>query len=463
MKKSTFYGLTLAVSALLVITTLNNPLIFTSLRWVVLSIFGLIIMALIHRFEVKKRVLNVHKLMLVLALVVSGLNVWITQQVNSVLNPIGQERTQINVHVLKENAHLTLNPSLSLGFSQDIDPAVRDSFFTHVQNEYDFILNSTLDAFDIQLIQALDDLSVDAIVLDSANVSLLEDEEREAFLSRTVIIYTFEKDTVVIPREPIGDDVRSNAIVFFIAGVDTEGDLTRRARSDVNQIVVVNPDTRTISLFSIPRDTFVPTTCLNDRGDKLTHAAVRGIDCSITTLENYLQVPIDYYVRLNFSSFISIFDLIGPVEVYSHYTFRVREHRFVQGMNLMDSEKALAFARARKEVPGGDQTRGKHQQEIIMGVFNHVISRNQISSIQALINQASQFVQTDITSRTITSLLDIHVGSSRSWTLESHVLVGRLGWAPMPNDPSRQFSIVYHTPEQLAEYRELIKTSRIIP
>ena len=463
MKKSTFYLITLGISVLLIYSTLINPLIFTNLRWVLVSLFGLCGVWLVHRFDQNKRVVTLHKVFLVLALMLSGINFWVSEQVDSVLNPVEQERTLIHVYVLKENAHFTLNPSLVLGVSHDIDDRVLESVRHHVFNEYDFHLSFNTQAYDGELIDALFASAIEAVMLDSASLALLEEEALQTFVDNTIIIYTFEKSISVIPREPIFDELRTNAIVFYISGIDTVGDLNTRSRSDVNQLAVVNPDTRTITLFSIPRDTFVPTTCLNNRSDKLAHAAVRGIECSITTLENYLNVPINYYVRLNFSSFINIFDLVGPVEVYSHYNFSAGGYTFVRGMNLMDTEQALTFARARKQVPGGDQTRGLHQQEIIMGVFNHVLRHNQISGIQTLINQTSQFVHTDITPRTITALLDLHLGSSRGWTLESHVLVGRLGWAPMPNNPSRQFSIVYHTPQQLESYRQLIKESRMIP
>jgi LCP family protein required for cell wall assembly len=463
MKKQTYHIINALILVIFAITTWLNPLIFTNLKFIFILLGIALSIWLFKRFVKTKKILNVHKVVLVLSLLFSTLNIWITRSVDDILNPIDLETTQLSVYVLKENASLTLSESLVLGVSLDIDAEIYESLTLQIENEFDFIIRPTMEAYDQDLIEALYDATLQGILLDVANLAFLDDEALEEFLDRTVVIYSFEKSTVVIPREPIVDDFESNAIVFYISGIDHLGDLGWRSRSDVNQLAIVNPDTRTISLVSIPRDTYIPTTCLNDKKDKLAHAAVRGIECSISTIENYLNVPIDYYVRLNFSSFISIFDIIGPVDVYSHYNFRANGFTYVKGMNTMDTAMALSFARARKQVPGGDQTRGLHQQEIIKGVFKKVTSPSQFGNIQTLINSTRRFVNTNLSSGSITQLLDLHLSSTKAWQMDSYVLLGQNASAPMPNDPNRFYSVVLHTEEQLSEYRELIKELRKIP
>lgn len=463
LKKKAYLVLTLIVLFLLTLSIWFNPLIFTSLKWMLIGVTALVCTGLYFSFAKKRHFNRAHKMMLVFALVIGVLNLWIIQSIDGILNPIQLETTQLNVFVLKENEHLTLTPTLKLGVSSEIEQATYESFVMHVENEHDFTLAPHITTFDNDLIERLFNRRTEAILIDVANLAFLSEDDVQQFLDNTRVIYSFEKSTVVVPREPLDGDIKSNALVFYISGVDSTGSLNLRQRSDVNQLAIVNPDTRTISLVSIPRDTLVPTTCLDNRSDKLSHAGVRGIECSIATLENYLNVPIDYFVRLNFTSFLSILDIIGEIQVYSHYTFSEKEHNFVKGMNTMDKDKALNFARARKGVPGGDQTRGLHQQEIIKGVFNRVTSPSQFANIQSIINSTRRFVQTDITSRTITQLLDLHVSSSTPWTIESHVLKGQVGWAPTPQNPSRQFSVVLHTPQQLDDYRQLIRQLRAIP
>lgn len=465
MKKKTYHIINLLLLSIYSITVWLNPIIFTNLKYI-LILFGFGVSAyLFYLFNrgKKKRIHKIHKVMLVLALLITSANIYIYVNINNILNPIQLETTQISVYVLKENENLEFNKDLELGVSIEIEPTLYENLRLHIEDELGFILSPKMDDNDQDLIAALYDQSIPAIMLDVANLGFLEEEAVEEFLNKTSVIFTFEKSTEVKDREPIVDDFKTNAIVFYISGIDHEGDLGWRARSDVNQLVIVNPDTKKISFVSIPRDTYVPTTCLNDVSDKLTHAAVRGIQCSIGTIEQYLNVPIDHYVRLNFTSFISIFDIIGPTEIYSHYTFSSHGYDFVKGMNVMDSRKALMFARIRKELPGGDQTRGLHQQEILKGVFRKLTSPSQIGNIQKIINSTRRFVQTDVVPATITELLDLLVANASGWELESHVLEGSSAWRPWPNDASRQYSVVVHTEEQITEYRQLLDDLRRIP
>ena len=465
MKKMTYHIINLLLLAIYSITVWLNPIIFTNLKYILILVgFGVsaYLFYLFNRRK-KKRIYRIHKVMLVLAMLITSANIYIYVNINNILNPIQLETTQISVYVLKENENLEFNKDLELGVSIEIEPTLYENLRLYIEDELGFILSPKMDDNDQNLISALYDQSIPAIMLDVANLGFLEEEVAREFLDKTTVIFTFEKSTEVKDREQITDDFETNAIVFYISGIDHEGDLGWRARSDVNQLVIVNPDTRKISFVSLPRDTYVPTTCLNGVSDKLTHAAVRGIQCSIGTIEQYLNVPINHYVRLNFTSFISIFEIIGPTEIYSHYTFSSHGFDYKKGMNLMDAEKALMFARSRKEVPGGDQTRGLHQQEILKGVFRKLTSPSQIGNIQKIINSTRKFVQTDVVPSTITELLDLLVANASGWELESHVLEGSSAWRPWPNDASRQYSVVIHTEEQLQQYRQLLDDLRRIP
>lgn len=465
MKKQTYHIINLLLLAIYSITVWLNPIIFTNLKYILILVgFGVsaYLFYLFNRRK-KKRIYRIHKVMLVLAMLITSANIYIYVNINNILNPIQLETTQISVYVLKENENLEFNKELEFGVSIEIEPTLYENLRLYIEDELGFAISPKMDGVDQDLISSLYDQSIPAIMLDVANLGFLDEQVAADFLARTSVIFTFEKSTEVIDREPIVEDFKTNAIVFYISGIDHEGDLGWRARSDVNQLVVVNPDTRKISFVSIPRDTYVPTTCLNDVSDKLTHAAVRGIQCSIGTIEQYLDIPINHYVRLNFTSFISIFEIIGPTEIYSHYTFSSYGFDFIKGMNLMDAEKALMFARSRETLPGGDQTRGLHQQEILKGVFRKLISPSQIGNIQKIINSTRRFVQTDVVPSMITELLDLLVANASGWELESYVLEGSSAWRPWPNDASRQYSVVIHTEEQLQQYRQLLDDLRRIP
>lgn len=463
MKKNTYLLLNLIILTIYGLSVWFNPIIFTNLKFGLVVLGVLVSMWLLRIFSRKRRIYAIHIITLVIALLISAANIYVFANVHNILNPIQIETTQISVFVLNENEDLKFNQDLEIGVSLQIEPTIYEKLLDFVEAEEGFRLQPITEDYDQSLMQALYLNEIQAIMIDVANLGFLEVSEAQEFLDRTRIIFTFEKDSVVVPRDRNFDDIESNAMVFYISGIDQVGNLNMRSRSDVNQLVIVNPNTRKISLVSLPRDTFVPTTCLNNVRDKLSHAGVRGIQCSISTIEQYLQIPINHYVRLNFTSFISIFDIIGPIEIYSHHTFSSHGFNFIQGKNMMDSEKALMFARARYEVPGGDFTRGLHQQEIIKGVFNKLTSPSQILNIQRVINSTRKFVQTDVAPEMITQLLDIHFSSTQAWEIKSYVLEGQNSWAPWPNDPQRQFSVVIHTKEQLEAYRQLMDDLRRIP
>lgn len=462
MKKITYQIITLLVLVIYSVTVWLNPLVFTNLKYILISIGLLVSLYLYHIFarRKKKRIYLIHKVMMVFALLITAANIYVYANINNVLNPIQLETTQISVYVLKENASFEFNNQLELGVSNEIEPTLYENLRLHIENELEFILAPKLSDGDQTLIEKLYQQEIQAIMLDVANLGFLDEETVSNFLNNTTVIYTFEKDTEVEQREPVVEDFKSNAIVFYISGIDHEGSLGWRARSDVNQIVIVNPDTQKISLVSLPRDTYVPTTCLNNMSDKLSHAAVRGIQCSIGTIEQYLDIPINHYVRLNFTSFISIFNIIGTVEIYSHYTFSSDGYTFKKGMNSMDSQKALVFARARYELPGGDQTRGLHQQEIIKGVFKKLTSPSQIGNIQKVINSSRRFVQTDVVPATITELLDLLIANASGWEIDSYILEGTSAWKPWPNDATREYSVIVHSEEQLNQYKDLLDDLR---
>lgn len=95
-----------------------------------------------------------------------------------------------------------------------------------------------------------------------------------------------------------------------------------------------------------------------------------GVQSSISSIEDKLNVDINYYVKINFEGLMDLVDALGGVQVYSHYTYSAGEYSFVEGYNEVDGEKALAFARARKMLPLNERSRGYQQMELIKAIFS---------------------------------------------------------------------------------------------
>ena len=162
---------------------------------------------------------------------------------------------------------------------------------------------------------------------------------------------------------------------IYISGIDVAGNIATVSRSDVNIIMTVNTKTKKILLTTTPRDTYLKIPGKGqDQYDKLTHAGMYGIQTSIATLQNLYDMDIDYYVRLNFTSFINIINLVGNIEVYNDQAFKASHggYHMPKGMITLDAKKALAFVTERFSLENGDYDRGKNQEKVIEAVLKKI-------------------------------------------------------------------------------------------
>ena len=146
---------------------------------------------------------------------------------------------------------------------------------------------------------------------------------------------------------------------------DVYGPISSKSRSDVNIIATVNPNTKQILLTNTPRDYYVPIPGISGEGkDKLTHAGIYGVEKSMATLGQLYGIEIPFYARVNFTSLITMVDLMGGIDVDSEVAFTTDGAggaiiSVQKGMNHFNGEQALAFARERYSLEGGDNQRGK--------------------------------------------------------------------------------------------------------
>lgn len=261
----------------------------------------------------------------------------------------------------------------------------------------------------------------DAILLADYHKAIL-DEQIEDFDSKVKIIYQFsiKKETKV---ESNSVNVTKDSFNIFLSGIDTYGEIDSIARSDVNMIVTINPITKQVLLTSIPRDYYVELSCYKEK-DKLTHAGMYGIDCSIGTIENLLDIDINYYVRVNFSSLINLVDVLGGVDVYSEYTFNTYGYQFNKGYNYVNGEYALAFSRARYNFADGDRQRVKNQQAVITAIVNKAMSPSILSKYTNILDALKDSFQTNMGMSDIQSLAKFQIDKMPKWNIASISLNG---------------------------------------
>lgn len=208
--------------------------------------------------------------------------------------------------------------------------------------------------------------------------------------------------------EPIDEEVeaiRSSSanlsskepISILLLGVDT-GDLgrTERGRSDTLMVVTVNPSTKKSTMTSIPRDTYTEIVGYGTM-DKINHAyAFGGNAMAINSVQNLLDIPIDYYVTVNMAGIQEIVNAVGGIDVVSPLTFSQEGYTFYQGeVTHLDGTAALAFARMRYEDPEGDTGRQARQRLIIEGVVDKVVSSSTLLNYQDILGSLSNNVQTN--------------------------------------------------------------------
>ena len=227
--------------------------------------------------------------------------------------------------------------------------------------------------------------------------------------------------------------ITKEPFVVYLSGVDNRGELTEKARSDVNILAVVNPSTKRVALINTPRDYYVDLVGTNSK-DKLTHAGLYGVETSMATLGNLYGVNVDQYLRINFAGFISIIDAVGGVDVYSDQAFTsvgspgyYDPTTFAEGWNHLDGKSALAFARERHAFASGDIQRGINQMKVIDAMMNKIKSPTVLMSFSKLMDAVSDCFVTSLSQEQISALVRMQLASLSDWDIQSYTVTGTSG------------------------------------
>ncbi len=311
-------------------------------------------------------------------------------------------------------------------------------------------------------VNALYDGKIKAMVLSETYRELIE-ENMEDFNDKTTIIDAVEIKTPFITAVK-KIDVTTNAFTILVSGIDTLGSAAINSNSDANMLFTINPLTKTITMISIPRDSYVPNACLADQYDKLTHTGYKGIDCTIKTIENTFDIEINYYAKISFSSIINLINAIGGVEVDVPMSFCERKANRVdiiyltKGLQNLNGEQALALARNRHNVSGGDMGRAKNQQLIVNAIIKKCLTPEVLAKMDSIIAEVSETVETSLSKDEIYSLINLAAKDlSTPWTLSNNVITGSNGWGECASIPGMELSIVELSDEELSRVRYIIK------
>ena len=267
---------------------------------------------------------------------------------------------------------------------------------------------------------------IDAIFVPGNYVTLFNGEEQYQNIAEdTKILYKYseerENQDLILSSNKTFDE----PLTFLLMGVDSEtAGLNANAafNGDTLMLISFNPSTLTATMVSIPRDTYVPIVCNNNRYAKINSSAAYGTSCVIETVSEFLDVDIDYYVKINFKGVVELVDAIGGVEVdveaptynsdkYDGMMCEQNSDRLFgdnlvcvePGLQTLSGEQALAYARNRHMYIGGDLDRIRHQQQVVEAIASKALQFSSISDLQNILNAISNNIATNMDTNTILS------------------------------------------------------------
>lgn len=340
----------------------------------------------------------------------------------------------ISVIVLKDSSYqkLTDIKGKTILYNKTVDENNTNQAVKDIQGQID-ISFQTCESWE-DLYNQLFTKQVDAVLVNEAYRVLLENID-ETFSDNTRVIYQIEIENEEENKANDGS-VDDGVFNILISGIDTYGSISTRSRSDVNMLMTVNMNTHQILLTGISRDSYMPL-AMNGQYDKLTHSGIYGINETADTIGSFLDVDIDYYYRVNFSSLINVVDVLGGIYVYSDQELTLGQYHYNQGTNYMNGEMALAFARERHSYSDGDNHRIQNQQEVIIGIINALISTDTIINYQSILNKVEGTFDTNMSKDDLLTIVKNQINNMQGYEIERQYLTGSgkmtYGLYSMPN------------------------------
>ena len=378
--------------------------------------------------KTSKRVIITKIVSLVLSIVLGVGCLYVNRGVQFLDNvQVTTQKYAVNVIVLRNGKYSEANlkelNGCKFGISYEKEKATLNKALAKLEESIDTQKYEKIDTY-TELADKLYDGSVDAIVVGNEYKSMLE-VNHEGFDEETRIVKTYEFERKSKSATTKVTDVTSNPFTVYVTGIDTYGSVSTVSRTDVNLIVNVNPKTKQILMVSIPRDCQI-NLHKNGKMDKLTHTGIYGVEETVGTIEDFLDVEINYYARTNFSGITNIVDALGGVTIDSDYDFTTLHgnYHITKGKQHMDGDKALCFVRERYHLPSGDLDRGRNQQKLLKAMLEKAMSPKIITNYENILTAIEGCFETDMTAEDIKSLVNMQLDDMADWNVFNVQIAG---------------------------------------
>lgn len=268
------------------------------------------------------------------------------------------------------------------------------------------------------LLMGMYDNNVSAIFVSGNYVTLFK-SSYENIGTETEVLYKLSKKMANKDLSLKTDKELTEPFTLLLMGVDTESSEGVKANSSFNgdtlMLISFNPKTLNATVFSIPRDLYVPISCRNKALNKINSSAAGGTSCVINTIEDLVGIDIDYYAKINFRGVVDLVDALDGVDLEVIYPFCEQDsHRsfeneicLKEGYQHLDGEQALAFARHRHSLPTGDLTRIQNQQVLVEAMARKLVKLNSLSEVRDVLGAVSNNISVNMSTNQILSSYNI--------------------------------------------------------
>lgn len=278
---------------------------------------------------------------------------------------------------------------------------------------------------------------VDSIVISESSRSQITDiDAYKDFDNNTRVVYQTSYKVENTDKANAVSNITTTPFNVLISGSDTRGGFDENGRSDVIMVATVNPKTGTILLTSVPRDFYVTTACDAGDGcqqgalDKITHTGIHGTNTTKRTVEQLLGIEINYTFKVGFDTVTDIVDAVGGIDVNVEPGYECSNFLHAPGLsvhagvNHLNGEQALGYARERYAYSEGDRQRTKNQQQVLMGIVDKITSPAIVTNYASIMDSMSDTFSTTMSSQEISDLIKYQLNKNPKWKMEQYMVNG---------------------------------------
>ncbi len=234
-----------------------------------------------------------------------------------------------------------------------------------------------------------------------------------------ITVYKKNYQKAHVEKDTISDKTEvTKPFTILLLGIDSEGQGIKESSSfngDTIMLVSFDPVTLNATIFSIPRDTYVKMAC-SGRLNKINAASWGGTSCMVKTVQDLTGINVDYYAKINFKGVVDLVNVLGGVTVDVPISFCEQNSNrefgdalicLEPGVQKLDGEQALAFARHRHSLPLGDFQRAQHQQMIVEAMIQSMKSVRSVNDFYSILNAISNNIDTNMSTNEMLSFYNV--------------------------------------------------------